>query len=83
MTDEQRELLRRINDYSQIALSDIYAQTTQVSYQLDKLRPIMEEIAAEKGISMEEMFILYMDLQSEATVKNELEFQKELDEWRR
>ena len=27
----------------------------------------MEEIAKEKGISLEDMFILYMDLQSEAS----------------
>ena len=27
----------------------------------------MEEIAAEKGMSLEDMFILYMDIQSEAS----------------
>jgi len=79
MTEENKEILRRINEYSAKALADIDAQNTQVSYQLDKLRPIMEEIAKEKNMSLEDMFILYMDLQSEATVKREQEFQKELE----
>ena len=29
--------------------------------------PVLEEIAAEKGMSLEDVFILYMDLQSEAS----------------
>ena len=29
--------------------------------------PVLEEIAAEKGMSLEDMFILYMDIQSEAS----------------
>ena len=80
MTDENKEILRRINDFSAKALADVDAQNTQVSFQLEKLRPIMEEIAVEKGMSLEDVFILYMDLQSEATLKRELEFQKELQD---
>lgn len=80
MTDENKEILRRINDFSAQVLADVDAQNTQVSFQLEKLRPIMEEIAVEKGMSLEDVFILYMDLQSEATLKRELEFQKELQD---
>ena len=36
--------------------------------QLDKLKPIMQEIADEKGMKLEDVFILYMDLQTEASV---------------
>ena len=67
MTDENRKLLERINNYAENVLGEIDPQKTQVSVQLEKLKPIMEEIAAEKGMSLEDMFILYMDLQSEAS----------------
>ena len=36
--------------------------------QLEKLKPIMEEIAKERGVDLTDIFILYMDLQSEASV---------------
>lgn len=80
MTEENKEILRRINEYSAQALADVDAQNTQVSFQLEKLRPIMEQIAQEKNMSLEDVFILYMDLQSEATLKREQEFQKELQD---
>lgn len=67
MTDENRKLLERINNYAENVLGEIDPQKTQVSVQLEKLKPIMEEIAAEKNMSLEDMFILYMDLQSEAS----------------
>ena len=68
MNDENRELLERINAYAENVLGDIDPQKVQVSLQLEKLRPIMEQIAKEKEMSLEDMFILYMDLQSEASI---------------
>ena len=47
MTDEELKMLKRINDYAEKELADIDPQKTAVSYQLEKLRPVMEEIAAE------------------------------------
>lgn len=67
MTDENKALLARINAYAENVLSDIDPQQVPVSTQLEKLKPLMEEIAKEKGMSLEEVFILYMDLQSEAS----------------
>lgn len=67
MTDENRKILERINNYAENVLGEIDPQKIQVSVQLEKLKPIMEEIAAEKNMSLEDMFILYMDLQSEAS----------------
>ena len=40
----------------------------------------MEEIAAEKGVSVEDIFILYMDLASEVSVEAENQLQATLDE---
>lgn len=67
MTDENRKLLERINAYAENTLREIDPQKVPVSLQLEKLRPVMEEIAAEKSMKLEDVFILYMDLQSEAS----------------
>lgn len=68
MKEENRQILERINKYAETVLGEIDPQKVQVSLQLDKLKPIMEEIAKEKGMALEDVFILYMDLQTEASV---------------
>ncbi len=80
MTDENRKIWERISSYAEEVLKDIDPQKTQVSVQLDALRPVMEEIAKEKGMCLEDIFILYMDLASEAAVEAEAKFQAELGE---
>lgn len=77
MTSENVDILYRINAYAEKALADIDPQKTRISYQLEVLRPVMEEIAKEKGMSVEDVFILYMDLASEVAVKAETQFQDE------
>ena len=71
MTDENRKILERINAYSEQVLGDIDPQKVQVSAQLEKLKPIMQEIADEKGMDLADVFSLYMDLQSEASVNSQ------------
>lgn len=78
MTDENRKLLTRINAYAETVLADIDPQKVQVSSQLEKLKPVMQEIAKERNASVEDIFILYMDLQSEATVAAEEKLREEL-----
>ncbi len=78
MTDENRKILERINAYAENVLGDIEPQKVQVSVQLEKLRPIMAEIAAEKQMSLEDLFILYMDLQSEAACLSDQKLRAEL-----
>lgn len=78
MTDEQKELLNRINAYAENVLGDIDPQKVPVSVQLEKLKPIMEEIAVEKGMELTDLFILYMDLQSEAACRTEQKLQEDL-----
>ncbi|MDR0949268.1 MAG: hypothetical protein LBM69_07120 [Lachnospiraceae bacterium] len=76
MSREDQILLTRINEYAERVLGDIDPQKVQVSTQLKALQPIMEEISVEKGISLEDLFIRYMDLQSEKKCAE----QKSLDE---
>lgn len=80
MTDENRKILERINAYAEEVMGDIDPQKVQVSVQLDKLRPIMETIAREKGMSLEDFFILYMDIQSEASCLSDMKLRDDLQD---
>ncbi|MCI6553393.1 MAG: hypothetical protein MR430_07675 [Lachnospiraceae bacterium] len=80
MTDENRKILDRINAYAEEALKDIDPQKTPVSQQLDALKPVLQEIADEQGRALEDIFILYMDLASEAGVEAEARLQDELEQ---
>ena len=80
MTPENKQILDRINAYAEEVLADIDPQKTRISYQLEKLRPVMQEIADERGVSVEDIFILYMDLASEASVEAQNELQATLDD---
>jgi len=80
MTDHEREILNRINKFAEKELGDIDPQKVQISAQLQKLRPIMEEIAKEEGKSLEEIFILYMDIQSEASCATQKKLEDDLQD---
>ncbi len=80
MTDENRTILKRINDYAEKVLGDIDPQKVQVSVQIEKLKPILQEIADERQISLEDMFILYMDIQSEASCASQQKLSEELQD---
>ena len=75
MTKEDEIFLDRINEYADKVLDGIDPQKTQVSFQLEKLRPIMEELAKENNASVEATFIRYMDLATERSVTLERKFQ--------
>lgn len=78
MTEDQKKLLKRINDYAEKVMPDIDPQKTPVSYQLDMLTPIMKEIGEEQDKSLSDVFIEYMDLASEAATDMENKLQETL-----
>lgn len=80
MTDAQREILYRINAYAEQVMGDVDPQKVQISVQLEKLKPIMQEIADEMNMSLEDFFILYMDLTTEATVLTNNKLKDELQD---
>lgn len=80
MTIEEQKILDRINAYAEEALADIDPQKTRISFQLDALKPVMQEIADETGKSVEDIFILYMDLASESAVEADKKLQATLEE---
>lgn len=71
MTKQDEEFLDRITSYANEVCADIDPQKTQISVQLERLMPIISEIAEESGQAPEDVFIRYMDLASEAMVKTE------------
>lgn len=75
MTQEDRKILNRINEYADKVLKDFDPQKTRISFQLEKLKPVMEEISSELNIPVEDVFIKYMDLASQVTADNNTKFQ--------
>ncbi|MBQ8527767.1 MAG: hypothetical protein IJ429_04765 [Lachnospiraceae bacterium] len=71
MTNEDKIFLDRITEFANETMADIDPDPTKtpISEQLERLRPIMETLAAESGDALEDVFIRYMDLASEAAVE--------------
>ena len=81
MTRNQKiELTNRINAYAEEHLQDIGPDHTPISVQLERIKPVMEEIASETGKSVEEIFIIYMDINSELKAEQEKEYQNRMAE---
>jgi hypothetical protein len=78
MTEQDKEFLDRITSYANDVCADIDPQKTQISIQLERLMPILQEIANESGQNVEDVFIRYMDLASEAMVKTEEKLQESI-----
>ncbi|MCR4738740.1 MAG: hypothetical protein K5886_00605 [Lachnospiraceae bacterium] len=78
MTDSDREFLNRINKYAEEVLKDIDPQKTPISFQLEKLKPVMNELSEETGMKLEDVFIRYMDLASEAGIEAENKLKDDL-----
>ena len=63
--NEKFKITERINLYADEKLKDIDRKTTPISQQLEVLKPVMEEIAIEYGKSVSDIFIPYMDTNTE------------------
>ncbi len=79
MTEKDRAFLDRINAYSEEAMPDIDPQNTRISLQLEKLMPVLNTIAQEEGVPVEDIFIRYMDLASEAFVATSRKVNQEFE----
>lgn len=76
MTNEDKIFLDRITEFTNVEMADIDPDPTKtpISEQLERLKPIMETLSAETGESLEDIFIRYMDLASEAAVEKNRKF---------
>lgn len=80
LNEEDKEMLSRINAYAEEVLGEIDPQKTRISFQLDQLKPVMQEIAQEKNMSIEDIFIKYMDLASIVSARQDAMLKEDLDE---
>ncbi len=80
LNEEEKDMLSRINAYAEKVLGDIDPQKTRISFQLEQLKPIMQEIADEKNMALEDVFIKYMDLASIVSAKQDAMLKEDLDE---
>lgn len=78
LQDDDKELLSRITAYSSKVLGDIDPQKVRISEQLEKLKPVMEELARERGSSIEDIFMKYMDLASVVSAKKNEKFKSDM-----
>lgn len=78
MSNEDKLFLDRITSYANEVMPDLDPQKTQVSVQLDKMKPIFETIAKEQNLDVTDVFIKYMDLANEAFVQTNNKMKEKL-----
>ena len=79
MTSEDRQFLNKINEYADKVMPDINPQEVRISEQLEKLRPVLQELAMSEKKPVEEIFIKYMDLATEHSIEYEQKMNQEYD----
>ena len=80
LNEDDRELLNRVSAYSEKVLGDVSPEQVRISEQLDKLRPVMQELAEERKTSLEDIFIKYMDLASLVLAKKDEKFKEDMQD---
>ena len=80
MTQKDREFLGKITAYADEVMGDIDPEKIRISEQLEKLRPILQELAMIHQMPVEDVFIKYMDLATEAAVEKNNKFNEDYRE---
>lgn len=80
MTNEDREFLAKIMAYAEEVMGDVDPEKVRVSDQLAKLRPILQELAMVYKMPVEDVFIKYMDLATEAAIEKNTKFEEDYRE---
>ena len=80
MTKEDREFLNRIMEYANEVMGDVDPEKVRISEQLDKLRPVLQELAMIHKMPVEDVFIKYMDLATEAALEKNKKFEDDYRE---
>lgn len=78
--NDKINIMNRINAYADEVLAGVALTDKKVSWQLDQLRPIMEELAAEYHTDLVTIFMTYMDYNSERVAKAEMDYQRKVSE---
>lgn len=74
LSEDDKDILNRISAYSASVIGEVEPGEVRISEQLEVLKPVMQEIADEKKIPLEDIFIKYMDLASLVLAKKDQQF---------
>lgn len=77
--NEQLRIVKQINEYADKVFRDVDTDNTQMSVQLEMLRPEMERLAEEHGLGVADIFVMYMDLHSAAQAEAEMQLKEMLE----
>ena len=80
MTKEDREFLGQIMAYADEVMGDVDPEKVRVSEQIEKLRPILQKLAMVHQMPVEDVFIKYMDLATEAALEKNKKFEDDYKE---
>ena len=80
MTKEDREFLNQIMEYANEVMGDVDPEKVRISEQLEKLRPILQKLAMVYKMPVEDVFIKYMDLATEAALEQNKKFEDDYKE---
>ncbi|MDE6312414.1 MAG: hypothetical protein K2M46_02155 [Lachnospiraceae bacterium] len=76
---DMETILNRINSYADEVLPERDPSKVPIRIQLEALKPEMNKLAEEFQISVEDVFITYMDMNTETSAKAEAELQSKLN----
>lgn len=76
---EKKTILDRVNNYADSVLPERDPSKVPIRVQLDALKPEMEKLAKEFNLSIEDIFITYMDMNTETVVNADAKIQAQLD----
>lgn len=80
MTKEDREFLNQITAYADEVMGDVDPEKVRISEQLAKLRPVLQKLAMVHKMPVEDVFIKYMDLATEAALEKNKKFEDDYKE---
>lgn len=81
LNDDDKALLNRVSAYSEKVLGEVSPEQMRISEQLDKLKPVMQELADERKTTLEDIFIKYMDLASLVLAKKDEKFKEDMQDF--
>lgn len=76
---DKETILLRVNQYADQVLPEKDPSKVPIRVQLEKLKPEMEKLAEEYKMSIEDIFITYMDMNTDTVAKAEAKLQSDLN----
>lgn len=76
---EKKTILDRVNVYADTVLAERDPSKVPIRVQLDALKPEMEKLAEEFHVSVEDIFITYMDMNTQTVAEADAKIQSQLD----